>query len=61
MHSIRGYREGSVGTATHFLEGTAEVRIPLVSNLQGTLFCDYGTDLNSGLDVIGNPVSLLFK
>lgn len=56
-NSVRGYVEGGVGTARHYLEGTAELHVPLVSNLQGTLFADYGTDLKSGATVIGNPAN----
>lgn len=37
------------------MEGTAEVRVPLVAPLHGTLFLDYGTDLDSGASVIGDP------
>lgn len=57
INSIRGYREGSVGTARHYAEGTAEIRVPIVSNLQGTLFADCGSDLGTGSSVIGNPGS----
>ncbi|CAD7697055.1 unnamed protein product [Ostreobium quekettii] len=56
-NSVRGYVEGGVGTARHYLEGTAELHVPLVSNIQGTLFADYGTDLKSGPTVIGNPAN----
>ncbi|GMH41408.1 hypothetical protein BSKO_09318 [Bryopsis sp. KO-2023] len=54
-NSVRGYSEGGVGTARHYVEGTAELHIPLIGNLQGALFADYGTDLGSKGSVIGNP------
>lgn len=54
-NSIRGYPEGGVGTARHYVEGTAELHIPLIGNLQGTLFADYGTDIGSKGTIIGNP------
>ena len=38
------------------MEGTAELRVPIVSNLQGTIFFDCGTDFDTGSTVIGNPV-----
>lgn len=50
-----GYSEGGVGSGRYCMEGTAELRVPLVSPLQGTLFFDYGTDLDSGASVIGDP------
>eukprot|EP00983_Pelagomonas_calceolata_P041965 1138290-Pelagomonas_calceolata.AAC.4 len=47
--------EGGVGSGRHWLEGTAELQAPLVSVLSGSLFADWGSDLNSGASVIGNP------
>ena len=47
--------EGGVGSGRHWLEGTAELQTPLVSVLSGCLFADWGSDLNSGPSVLGNP------
>ena len=47
--------EGGVGSGRHCLETSAELRWPLVSPLHGTLFFDYGSDLDSGAAVIGDP------
>ena len=35
--------------------GTAEVLVPLMKPLQGTLFMDMGSDLDTGSSVIGDP------
>jgi outer membrane protein insertion porin family len=35
--------------------GSAELRVPLVSPVEGTLFADYGSDLDSGASVLGDP------
>jgi outer membrane protein insertion porin family len=54
-NSIRGYGEGSVGSARNYIAGTAEVRFPIVSPLEGAVFGDYGTDLGSGASIPGDP------
>jgi outer membrane protein insertion porin family len=62
-NSVRGYRAGSVGTGSRFVQATAEYRFPVASlsvfntdlDLRGALFVDYGTDLGSADDVIGEP------
>ena len=48
--------EGSVGSGRSWVEGSTELRFPLPAlPLGGTLFFDYGTDLDSGSKVIGKP------
>ncbi|GAB4822487.1 hypothetical protein N2152v2_009533 [Parachlorella kessleri] len=54
-NSVRGYAEGAVGTGRKHATGTAELRVPLVKALAGTLFVDGGTDLDSGAAVPGDP------
>ncbi|KAI8106913.1 hypothetical protein M9434_001566 [Picochlorum sp. BPE23] len=54
-NSIRGYGEGSVGSARNYVAGTAEIRFPIVAPLGGTVFADYGTDLGSGATIPGDP------
>ncbi|KAF8072573.1 OEP80 [Scenedesmus sp. PABB004] len=54
-NSVRGYAEGGVGSGRHFVEGTAELRWLLMAPVHGTLFADYGSDLDSGESVIGDP------
>lgn len=54
-NSVRGYAEGGVGSGRHFVEGTAELRWLLAKPVHGTLFADYGSDLDSGESVIGDP------
>jgi outer membrane protein insertion porin family len=68
-NSVRGYRSGSVGTGSSFLQATAEYRFPVASlnifntdlDLRGALFVDYGTDLGSADDVIGEPAEVRDK
>lgn len=55
-NSVRGYAEGGVGSGRNYLEGTAELQVKLPSApLSGVVFADYGTDLDSGASVIGDP------
>eukprot|EP00775_Hariotina_reticulata_P007018 gene7018-7232_t len=54
-NSVRGYAEGGVGSARHFVEGSCELRWLLSKPVHGTLFLDYGSDLNSGESVVGDP------
>jgi outer membrane protein insertion porin family len=37
------------------VEATTELRFPLVSALSGCVFADWGSDLDSGASVIGDP------
>eukprot|EP00798_Chlamydomonas_sp_ICE-L_P009240 gene9240-16390_t len=53
--------QGGVGSSRHSVEGTAELRFPLVSAFSGSLFCDYGSDLDSGSTVIGDPAGVRNK
>ncbi|KAG7666840.1 hypothetical protein Ndes2526B_g04666 [Nannochloris sp. 'desiccata'] len=54
-NSVRGYNEGGVGSGRNYVSGTAEIHFPLIQSLQGSLFCDYGSDLGSGHTVPGDP------
>ncbi|KAI3429606.1 hypothetical protein D9Q98_005692 [Chlorella vulgaris] len=54
-NSVRGYSEGAVGSGRNFVVGSAELRVPLVAPVEATLFGDYGTDLDSGASVLGDP------
>lgn len=60
-NSIRGYREGEVGTGRSFVQATAEYRFPLFSLVGGALFADMGTNLGSGGGVPGRPGELRLK
>ena len=63
--SVRGYSGGEVGSGSSFLVASAEYRFPVASELhilvdfdiQGTLFIDYGTDLDTADEVIGDPAN----
>ena len=54
-NSIRGYGEGSAGSARNYVAGTTEIRFPIVNPFGGTIFMDYGTDLGSGPTIPGDP------
>lgn len=54
-NSVRGYGEGAVGSGRYCLESTSELRFPLKRPFMGTLFFDYGSDLDSGATVTGDP------
>ncbi|RMZ55639.1 hypothetical protein APUTEX25_000222 [Auxenochlorella protothecoides] len=54
-NSVRGYVEGGVGSGRRYAVGTAELHVPLVAPIEGVLFADYGTDLDSGALVLGDP------
>ncbi len=54
--SVRGYSHGELGAARRFVEGAAEVRLPLKNyGLPGTAyaFAEYGTDLGSRYAALG--------
>ena len=46
---------GAVGSGRNFVAGSAELRVPLVSPVEGVLFGDWGSDLDSGASVLGDP------
>ena len=54
--SVRGYPEGGVGTGRKFIVGSAEVAVPLApDSINGCVFFDIGSDLKSGVAVLGDP------
>jgi outer membrane protein insertion porin family len=59
--SVRGYRTGQLGTSSSFLQASLEYRYPVAFfekldiDLTGSLFFDYGSDLGTADEVIGNP------
>lgn len=54
-NSVRGYAEGGIGTGRNFVGATSELIFPLVKPLDGTVFVDYGSDVDSGASVLGDP------
>ena len=60
-NSVRGYGEGGVGSGRNYMTGSAELHVPLVAPLEGCLFCDYGSDLDSGASVLGDPAGVRGK
>ena len=54
--SVRGYPEGGVGTGRKFIAGSAELAVPIVpESINGCVFIDVGSDLKSGVSVLGDP------
>ncbi|WP_204104930.1 MULTISPECIES: BamA/TamA family outer membrane protein [Spirulina sp. CCY15215] len=61
--SIRGYDVGDIGTGRSFILATAEYRFPVSSltlfqerlDLLGSVFIDYGSDLGTGDNILGQP------
>ena len=61
--TVRGYKNGELGSGSSFLVAAAEYRFPIANDLhlltdfdlQGGLFFDYGTDFNTADQVIGIP------
>ena len=61
--SIRGYGGGEVGSGSSFFLASTEYRYPIINDLHilidfdihGNLFFDYGTDLGTAEEVIGEP------
>ncbi|BDA46032.1 Outer envelope protein 80, chloroplastic [Coccomyxa sp. Obi] len=54
-NSVRGYSEGGVGSGRNYVTGTAGLHWPIFGPVDGALFFDYGTDLDSGQTVLGDP------
>jgi outer membrane protein insertion porin family len=54
-NSVRGYREGELGSGRSFLQGTVEYRFPLFSIVGGALFIDAATTFGTQGDVLGKP------
>ena len=63
--SVRGYTGGEVGSGSSFLLASTEYRFPVANDLrilvdfdlQGSLFFDYSTDLDTAGEVIGEPAN----
>lgn len=51
---VRGYNVGELATTRFFLEGAAELRVP-VKGRTAYAFAEAAHDLNSSTSVIGNP------
>ena len=62
-NSVRGYSTGQISTAKSFIEASAEYRLPIFSfqafktqnDVLLSLFFDYGNDLGTADEVIGEP------
>lgn len=46
---------GALGTGRNYVTGSAELRVPLVPPVEATLFGDWGSDLDSGATIPGDP------
>ncbi|KAH1108869.1 hypothetical protein J1N35_012637 [Gossypium stocksii] len=54
-NSVRGYKEGAVGSGQSYVVGSSEVSLKMLGPVEGVIFADYGHDLWSGPNVPGNP------
>ena len=54
-NSVRGYDEGEVGSGRQYVVASAEATLPLVAPVGGAVFFDYGSDLDTGHTVLGDP------
>ncbi|XP_075520154.1 outer envelope protein 80, chloroplastic [Primulina tabacum] len=54
-NSVRGYEEGAVGSGRSYVVGSGEISFPVMGQVSGAIFADYGTDLGSGSTVPGDP------
>nr|MDJ0576208.1 BamA/TamA family outer membrane protein [Xenococcaceae cyanobacterium MO_234.B1] len=54
-NSVRGYREGEVGSGRRYFQGTVEYRFPVFRIIGAALFFDYGSVLGTDADVPGTP------
>ena len=54
-NSVRGYREGELGSGRSYFQATAEYRFPIFRIVGGALFFDYGSVLGTDADVPGKP------
>ena len=54
-NSVRGYREGRVGSGRSYALAAVEYRFPILDPVGGVLFADFATDLGTADDVPGNP------
>lgn len=54
-NSVRGYEEGAVGSGRSYVVGSGEISFPVMGQVSGAIFADYGTDLGSGPTVPGDP------
>ncbi|MDJ0680226.1 MAG: BamA/TamA family outer membrane protein [Xenococcaceae cyanobacterium MO_167.B52] len=54
-NSVRGFREGEVGSGKSYVQATAEYRFPIFRIVGGALFFDYGSLIGTDGDVPGEP------
>lgn len=54
-NSVRGYREGRVGTGRSYVLASAEYRFPVFDPVGAVLFADFASDLGTADEVLGEP------
>ncbi|KAF5206418.1 Outer envelope protein [Thalictrum thalictroides] len=60
--SVRGYKDGAVGSGRSYMVGSGELSFPMFGPVKSFfLFADYGSDLGSGSMVHGNPAGARYK
>lgn len=53
--SVRGWDTGRIATSRSFIEASAEYRFPIYRFIGGAAFVDFGSDLGTSGDVLGEP------
>lgn len=59
--SVRGFFEGGIGSGRSFAQASAELRFPIFDPVGAVVFADYGTDLGTAAQIVGNPAGLRGK
>ncbi|MBD2000902.1 BamA/TamA family outer membrane protein [Leptolyngbya sp. FACHB-541] len=54
-NSVRGYREGRVGTGRSYVLASAEYRFPVFDPVGAVVFADFASDLGTADEVLGEP------
>jgi outer membrane protein insertion porin family len=54
-NSVRGYREGRVGTGRSYVLASAEYRFPVFGPVGAVVFADFASDLGTADEVLGEP------
>lgn len=53
--SVRGWETGAIATSRSYIEASAEYRFPIYRFIGGAAFLDFGSDLGTSGDVLGEP------
>ncbi len=60
-NSVRGFFEGGIGSGRSYAQASAELRFPIFDPVGAVLFADYGSDLGTAAQIVGNPAGVRGK